>query len=525
MSFNKLIRNNSILKALMEEGIENPTTIQSLAIPVGLNGEDIIAKSQTGTGKTLAFMLPILENLSDSKSVQAIIICPTRELCMQVAREIQKYIRYLDDVNVCAVYGGQFIGEQIKELKKKPQIVVATPGRLIDHFTRKTIRAKDVNFVVLDEADEMISIGFKDELDKILEYLPSNRQTSLFSATFPKHVKNLVNTYLTNPITLEQGAQEETISTISQKYLKVKNDDKLEVLKRLLYVNPGLSIVFCNTKKKVDETVASLQQVGFIAEALHGDLVQIQRDNVMRKMRNGILNVLVATDVAARGIDVKGVAAVYNFDFPDDVEYYVHRIGRTGRAGLSGNSYLFVTPKQTNKLKNLIRYTKSNIDCIDIPEISQVNSFRVKHYLNNLEINDCVAKNIFDELLERGLDFETIARALISDKFKVSDFDTIVNKKHKKDRSLNLSKGQDIRLFINAGRRDKLRIKHIIGAFKNQSKIKDSEINNIEIKDEFSFVTVPEKHVEDLRRNIKLVHNSRVKLEVANNPKRRKRRR
>ncbi len=546
MNFNNLINNSNIVKALTENGITAPTEIQSKAIPIGLEGKDIIAKSQTGTGKTLAFMLPILENISDEKCVQALIICPTRELSMQVHNEIVKYIKYMDGINSVVVYGGQRIDEQIKKLRCKPQIIVATPGRLLDHFRRKTIKTFKIERVVLDEADEMISIGFKDELDAILEYLPNERKTALFSATFPSKVVHLTKTYLRDPITIKQDVLTQTIGTIEQFYLNINEGDKIEVLKRLIYTNPGLSIVFCNTKRKVDETVAILQSQGFISEALHGDLDQKQRDNVMKKMRSGILDVLVATDVAARGLDIKGVEAVYNFDFPDDFEYYVHRIGRTGRAGSTGVSYTFVTSRQQRRLKDLSRTIKADIKQIDIPSIKNVNALRIDKFLERLNFDNDVSTDIFNKLIEAGHSYEEIAKALINDKFDISDFNEITSRSKSRDKRQNERGGRnkgdnrdsrssrgtrsrsnnnqdDVRLFISAGKRDSIKVKHIVGAFKNQSSIKDNEINDVEIMGEFSFVTIPSKHIGEISK-IKRLKNIRVTVELANNGKGKKRR-
>ncbi|MFV0424814.1 MAG: DEAD/DEAH box helicase, partial [Bacilli bacterium] len=461
----------------------------------------------------------ILEKISFEKKQQALIICPTRELSMQVYNEVEKYIKYMGEVNAVCVYGGQHIGEQIKKLKMKPQIVIATPGRLIDHLKRRTIVARGIETVVLDEADEMISIGFKEELETILTYLPNDRQTLFFSATYPSKVVALSKSYLTNPVSIKQDVVRQTIDTIEQLYVRVRNDDKVEVLKRFLYLNNTTSIVFCNTKRKVDETVAALQSRGFIAEALHGDLTQEQREKVMNKMKKGILDVLVATDVAARGIDIEMIGVVYNFDFPDDYEYYVHRIGRTGRAGRKGKSYTFVTDKQAYKVDQLCKYTKATITKIPIPHKDDVNEQRIFNYTNNLELTNIEDNKYFQALIEEGYSYKDIAYALINDKFSKSDFSDIKDKflnmgKEKKKSKKSKKSGDNVRIFVSAGKRDKIKVKHIVGALKNGFDIDENEISDIVIKGEFSFFSIPNKYRDDVLK-LRKVNKTKVITQVA----------
>ncbi len=512
MNFSQIIRNEKIVQALTEHGITSPTEIQSKAIPVGIEGKDIIAKSQTGTGKTLAFTLPILEKITDEKCLQALILCPTRELSMQVAKEINKYIKYLDNVNVVAVYGGARIDEQIRKLKSRPQIVVATPGRLIDHISRRTIKTKDIKIAVLDEADEMISIGFKDELEKILSYLPSDRQTMFFSATFPTKVANLSKDYLNDPVKIQQNKKEEVVENISQYYTKMNQSSKDEALKRFIFLNDGLSIVFCNTKKRVDEVVSKLQSFGIIAEAIHGDLNQQMRENVMNKMKSGILDVLVATDVAARGIDIKDVKFVYNYDLPDDFEYYVHRIGRTGRAGNTGASFTFVTQREMGKITQLERVVKTSLTYVEIPSVEEVNTSRIYNYFNNLDFDD-QENEILEEIVEQGFTFKQIANALLNDKFSHNDFEAIKTKKErgKKERRSNKD---GVRLFLSVGKKDNIKVKHIVGAVARQTKIKSDDISNIEIKNAYSFITIPKQYQKEISR-IKVINDVYVSVEVA----------
>lgn len=513
MNFSKLITNESIIKALTEQGIVTPTEIQSKAIPVGIEGKDIIAKSQTGTGKTLAFSLPILQKIRDEKKLQALILCPTRELSMQVAKEINKYIKYLDNVNVVAVYGGARIDEQIRKLKSRPQIVVATPGRLIDHISRKTIKTHDITTVVLDEADEMVSIGFKDELEKILSYLPKDRQTMFFSATFPTKVAALSKEYLSNPVKIKQDKKQEVVENISQYYTKLNQGSKDEALKRFIFLNDGLSIVFCNTKRKVDELVAKLQGFGIIAEAIHGDLNQQMRENVMNKMKSGILDVLVATDVAARGIDIKDVKFVYNYDLPDDFEYYVHRIGRTGRAGSTGASFTFATQREMSKISQLERVVKTKLTYVEIPSVEEVNTSRIYNYFNNLDFDDS-ENEILEEVMEQGFTYKQIANALLNDKFSHHDFEEIKVKKERGKGDKRKSNKDGVRLFLSVGQKDNIKIKHIVGAVSRQTKISADDISNIEIKNAYSFITIPKRHQKEIGR-IKVINDVYVSVEVA----------
>lgn len=511
MNFSKIITNDKIVQALTEQGITVPTEIQDKAIPIGIEGRDIIAKSQTGTGKTLAFSLPILEKITEDRCLQALILCPTRELSMQVAREIEKYIKYLNNIKVVAVYGGARIDEQIRKLKARPQIVVATPGRLIDHINRRTIKTQDITTVVLDEADEMISIGFKEDLEKILSFLPKERQTMFFSATFPTKVANLSKNYLSNPVKIQQDIKQEVVANISQYYTKLNQSSKDEALKRFLHLNDGLSIVFCNTKKRVDDVVSNLQGSGFIAEAIHGDLNQQMRENVMRKMKGGILDVLVATDVAARGIDIKDVKYVYNYDLPDDFEYYVHRIGRTGRAGTTGASFSFITQREMGKLSQLERVVKTKLTYVEIPSVEEVNTSRIYNYFNNLEFDDG-ENEILDEIVEQGFTFKQIANALLNDKFSYNDFEEI---KVKKERGKREKKSRDsLRLFLSVGKKDNIKVKHIVGAISRQTSINGDDINNIEVKNAYSFVNIPKKYQKEISK-IKVINNVYVSVEVA----------
>ena len=329
-----------IIRAVEEMGFEQMTPIQEQAIPVFLSGKDIIGQAQTGTGKTAAFGIPILEKIDpENKSLQAVVLCPTRELAMQAADELRKFARYLHGIKVLPIYGGQDIVRQIKNLKSGVQIIVGTPGRVMDHMRRRTIKMEHVHTLVLDEADEMLNMGFREDIETILKEVPEERQTALFSATMPKPILDITKMYQKDAVFLKMTPKEVTIPLIKQAYYMVRHQDKEEVLCRLMdYYDPSRALIFCNTKRMVDELTEHLKARGYEVEGLHGDLSQNQRDTVMNLFKGGRAAVLIATDVAARGIDVDNVEAVFNFDVPEDIEYYVHRIGRTaGNSETAGN--------------------------------------------------------------------------------------------------------------------------------------------------------------------------------------------
>ncbi len=334
MRFDELDLHGSLLRAVTEMGFEEMTPIQAQAIPVVLSGKDIIGQAQTGTGKTAAFGLPVLQNIDPKKkTLQAVILCPTRELAIQVSEEMHKFAKFLHGIKIVPIYGGQEIVRQIKALKAGTQIVIGTPGRVMDHMRRKTVKFDDVKIVALDEADEMLNMGFREDIETILRDVPDKRQTLLFSATMPQPIMEIARTYQHDATHIRVVKKELTVPKIEQYYYEVRPKAKLDALTRLLDMYaPKLSLIFCNTKRQVDELVAALKARGYFAEGLHGDLKQQQRDRVMSSFRNGKTDILVATDVAARGIDVDDVEAVFNYDVPQDDEYYVHRIGRTGRA-------------------------------------------------------------------------------------------------------------------------------------------------------------------------------------------------
>ena len=372
-----------ILQAVRELGYEEMTPIQEQAIPLFMTGQDIIGQAQTGTGKTAAFGIPILQKIDpENRNLQAVILCPTRELAMQAAEELRKFSRYMHGIKVLPIYGGQDIVRQIRNLKGGAQIIVGTPGRVMDHMRRHTLKMNDVHTVVLDEADEMLNMGFREDIETILKQMPEERQTGLFSATMPKPILELTRIYQKNAVYVKMTPEEVTIPLIKQAYYQVRRQDKEEVLCRLIdYYDPKRALIFCNTKRMVDELTEHLKERGYGAEGLHGDLSQHQRDTVMNLFRSGRAGILIATDVAARGIDVNDVEAVYNYDVPEDIEYYVHRIGRTGRAGKTGRSFTLVVGREAYKIRDIERVCHTKIKERKIPSAADITARKAEKIL------------------------------------------------------------------------------------------------------------------------------------------------
>lgn len=376
-----------ILRAVKELGYEVMTPIQSQAIPVMLEGKDVIGQAQTGTGKTAAFGIPIIQNADpDNGHLQAIVLCPTRELAIQAAEEIRKYAKYMAGIKVLPVYGGQDISKQIRSLKGDVQVVVGTPGRVMDHMRRHTLKLDHLKTIILDEADEMLDMGFREDIETILKEIPADHQTGLFSATMPKPILDITQSYQKeDAVFLKMPAKELTIPLVKQYYYEVSRKNKEEVVSRLLdYYNPKRTLIFCNTKRMVDELAENLTGRGYFAEALHGDLSQQQRDRVMAGFRNGQTEILIATDVAARGIDVDDVEAVFNYDIPQDIEYYVHRIGRTGRAGKKGRAFTLVVGREVYKIRDIERVCKTKVEARSVPSAADIKSSKSEKILNRI---------------------------------------------------------------------------------------------------------------------------------------------
>ena len=419
---------NRIVRAIREMGFEKLSPIQEQAIPYLLQGEDIIGQAQTGTGKTAAFGIPAIQHINpDVKKLQTIILCPTRELAIQAAEELRKIAKYMHGIKVLPVYGGQDISRQIAGLRGV-QIIVGTPGRVMDHMRRRTIKLDLVNMVVLDEADEMLNMGFREDMELILGQIPGEHQTALFSATMPKPILEITDRFQNDAKLVKVAAQELTIPLVSQKFYRVKNQDKDAACVRLLeYYQPKLTLIFCNTKKKVDELSDLLKEQGFQAEGLHGDLSQAQRDAVMKRFRNGGTSILIATDVAARGIDVDDVEAVINYDIPQDIEYYVHRIGRTGRAGRKGRSFTFANSREIYKIREIERVCHTTITEKKLPGAAKVLKAKADKYLNKAwELHEHEDIELMKSFLQRkmeeeGCDALELAAAML--KLQVGDKD------------------------------------------------------------------------------------------------------
>lgn len=502
--FKELDLSKEVQKALDEMGFEEATPIQSMAIPHVLAGEDIIGQAQTGTGKTCAFGIPAIEQIDKTVSgIQVMALCPTRELAIQVSEELKNVSKYKKGLQILPIYGGQPIERQIMALKKKPQIIIGTPGRVMDHMRRHTLKLDNLKMLILDEADEMLNMGFREDIDTIITELPVERQTLLFSATMPKEILDLTRLYQKNSVLLKATHRELTVPNIDQYYIEVRDHSKPELLCRLIDAkNVDLGIVFCNTKRRVDEVTSMLQARGYSADALHGDMKQSERDRVMNKFRKGLLDILVATDVAARGIDVNNIDAVFNYDLPSDEEYYVHRIGRTGRAGKSGVSYSFVFGKDYYKLKDIQRYTKSEIHAMKAPTISDVQEVRLEQAADKVVSKlkeDSFSKytSVIERILEEAYDYTSmdVAAAL----FQMA-FDELETRSYESgdldDERSSYSKGNMARLFVSAGSMDGLQPKNLVQSIASQSGMEGRLIGAIEIHKNFSFVEVPIANVD-----------------------------
>ena len=539
--FEDLPISEEIKKAIAEMGFEEPSPIQSQSIPVILSGKDVIGQAQTGTGKTAAFSIPILETVNpEDKSLQAVVLCPTRELAIQVSKEIKKLSQYMHGIKALPVYGGQPIDRQIKSLKSGVQIVIGTPGRVIDHIKRRTLKMNNVKMLILDEADEMLDMGFREDIEMILNETPETRQTTFFSATMAKGILDLTKKFQNNPEHIKIVRKEITVPNISQYYIETRNSNKLEVLCRLVDVyNPKLSVVFCNTKRGADELVSDLQARGYFADALHGDLKQTQRDIVMDKFRNGTIDILVATDVAARGIDVDDVEAVFNYDLPQDEEYYVHRIGRTGRAGRTGVSFSFVFGKEMRKMKDIERYTKAKLVKHNIPSIADVEEKKVGAFFS--KVKEVIEEGHLTKQLQwlEGFcadeNYSTLDIAAALVKLSLGDElkEEIVEEKPRERRdsrdrndrrerrgNTGAQEGM-VRLFINVGRNQRVQAKDVVGAIAGEAGIPGKLVGTIDIYDKYTFVEVPKENAKKVLEKMKdiKIKGNRINIETANRKK------
>ncbi|SFD90251.1 DEAD/DEAH box helicase [Fictibacillus sp. FJAT-27399] len=417
-TFSELGLSPELLKSINNMGFEEATPIQRDTIPTALNGTDLIGQAQTGTGKTAAFGIPLIEKIDvKARKIQGIVLAPTRELAVQVGEELNK-IGQFKGIKTLPIYGGQSIVRQIKALKNNPHIIVGTPGRVIDHINRKTLKLEDVHTVVLDEADEMLNMGFIEDIETILENVPTERHTMLFSATMPKQIQKLAERFMKDVLVIRVKASEMTVKSIEQEYVEVKEKQKFDALTRLLDIqSPELAIVFGRTKRRVDELAEALNKRGYSAEGIHGDLPQSKRDMVLRAFKNNTIEVLVATDVAARGLDISGVSHVYNFDIPQDPESYVHRIGRTGRAGRTGYAVTFITPREIDHLYTIEKITKRKMVKRPVPSLNEAiegqQRMALDKLLNVIEDGDIqIYKQTAMEMLEEHDSVSLLSAAL-----------------------------------------------------------------------------------------------------------------
>lgn len=533
LKFEELNVDEKILKAIGDMGFEEASPIQAKAIPVVLEGKDIVGQAQTGTGKTAAYGIPMLQSIDPKlKCVQAVVLCPTRELAIQVADEIRKLAKYMSSIKVLPVYGGQEIVRQIKSLKTGVQIVVGTPGRVMDHMRRKTVKFDKVKMVILDEADEMLDMGFREDMETILMQMPEERQTVMFSATMPKAIMDIARTFQNDAEVIKVVRKELTVENIEQYYFEVRSKNKDEILSRLIDIyNPKLSVVFCNTKKQVDDLISELKGRGYFADGIHGDMKQAQRDRVMNDFRKGKTEILIATDVAARGIDVDDVDIVFNYDLPQDEEYYVHRIGRTGRAGRAGLAFSFVTGKEIYKLKDIERYCKTKIMARQIPSLDDVKSTRIDNLFEQVrktleagglaDMCAIVEEKINDE------DYTSIDLAAALLKMVLGDDhdrEDDVLPVHFDDNDGNGSKM--VRLFINIGKKDKVKPSNILGAIAGESGMPGKLVGSIDMYDAYTFVEVPRKYADIVLKamsNNVQIKGRTVNIEKAGKKKGRKR--
>ena len=548
--FDELQLDERILRAVTDMGFEATTPIQAQAIPVQLEGRDVIGQAQTGTGKTAAFGIPLLQKINPkSRKLQAIALCPTRELAIQVAEEVRRLAQHMKGIKVLPIYGGQDIVRQIRGLREGVQIVIGTPGRVMDHMRRETMKCDNVQTVILDEADEMLNMGFLEDMETILTQLPEDRQTVMFSATMPMAIQEIARKFQQNPVNVKVVKKELTVPKVTQYYYEVKPKTKVEVMCRLLDMYaPKLSVAFCNTKKQVDELVQELQGRGYFAEGLHGDLKQEQRDRVMNSFRNGATEILVATDVAARGIDVDDVGDVFNYDIPQDDEYYVHRIGRTGRAGKGGIAFSFVVGKEVYKLLDIQRYCKTRIIPQAIPSLDDITAIKaekimeqVKEVLSETDLSSMV-HIIEQKLMEEDYTSLDVAAALLKlsmgeenediaesgrlarsldelDRYGWDGRDNGRNSRGRKGRGTKGVKngregrGDMVRLFVNIGKNQNVKPGDILGAIAGESGIPGRMVGSIDMYDKYTFVEVPREYASDV---IDAMKNAKIKGKSVN---------
>ncbi len=521
MNFNDLQIEEGLKKAIAELGFEKPTQVQEKVIPAMLDGNDIVAQAPTGTGKTFAFALPIITNTpKDCKDVKSLILCPTRELVIQISNEFKKLLKYTESIRVCAVYGGQNIERQLANLRKKPQIIIATPGRALDHLERRTIKLHNIECVTLDEADEMLDMGFKPDIDKILKACPKYKQLAVFSATMPKQILQLIDTYQTDPIKIVGEAEEQP--KIKQVAIRCKEADKVSFITDILDINNyKLSICFCNTKKRVEELTKILCGFGYVAEGLHGDLRQSQRDKIMKRYRAGEINILIATDVVARGIDVSDIEAIFNFDPPIDEEFYVHRIGRTARAKKTGVAYTFYTKGQKHLIDNFERITKVTMTKMDNMTASRdFGSKKLANIFKSLEQNrentkDFVTKELENFNKQNGTNYTPLD--LLAVVIDGNNYMQMTESRGQKKKTTDTEDKVDAtRFFVTIGEMDGANEKEIEKYVISKANITKEDIVDIKVLEKFSFVEVKKQFEQNILSLKDMRFNGRkINVEVA----------
>lgn len=519
MLFSELGLPDEILRAVSDMGFEEATEIQSKAIPAMLSGRDLVGRSNTGTGKTAAFGIPAIAAMSrEKKGVQVLVLCPTRELAMQACGEIGKFSAYMPWVRPAAVYGGASMELQIRELKRGANFIVGTPGRVMDHMRRGTLRLDSLDIMILDEADEMLNMGFREDIETILSEVPEKRQTALFSATMPPAIMAITKQFQNDPAVIKVESKARTVDGIEQSYFEVPMGRKTDALRLLLTAfEPALAMVFCNTKKMVDELTESLVSAGFKAAGLHGDMKQASRTQVLSAFKTGRINILIATDVAARGIDVEGVDMVFNYDLPQDNEYYIHRIGRTGRAGKSGKAYSIISGrKQFYELRDISKFIKTDIPRAELPDRNEIIAARTQRITE--KITAAVESGKYehlkahvDRLFESGLDPRDVAAALLGMRLgkDIKNIPEITGFSHREppERGSRGRRGRTVKVEISAGRANSLAPNFILGALVEATGMPGRAFGKIDIYDRFATVEVPEadrEHVLDAMNGVKI---------------------
>ncbi len=497
MQFKELNLSQDILSAVEELGFTEMTEIQEKSIPLILQGRDVVGRSNTGTGKTAAFGLPAVESITsaDKDSPAVLILCPTRELALQAYEEIRKFAKYKRIVKPCAVYGGASMEKQIFQLKRGANIIIGTPGRIMDHMRRRTLKLGNLRCVILDEADEMLNMGFREDIESILSDVPKERQTVLFSATMPAEIMAITEKFQRDPVHIKIKTAQKTVDLIEQYYFEVAMGRKTDALRLLLTAySPASSMVFCNTRAMVDQLTEELQKNGFRASGLHGDMKQAQRTQVMNSFKNKATDILVATDVAARGIDVSGIDAVFNYDLPQDNEYYIHRIGRTGRAGRTGTAYTLISGRrQLHELHDIAKYINAEITELPLPDKEGIIAMKKESAVKDIASAAAVhiAYDVIDRLAGMGIDSREAAARLISRTLQ-ADIDSIPEFEQPRPlRSRKGSSAQTVKVDISIGRNRRIAPNFILGALVDATGMSGKDFGKIDIFDDHTTVEIP----------------------------------